>query len=165
MQDRFRKRIRLSDWDYAQSAVYMVTICIADRTHRFGKISDASEMVLNDAGRMVEQELVRIPEEFADVELDAFVVMPNHVHFLVGIRRLGNGPQVASLGSIVGAFKSRTTNRYIRGVKMGLLPQFDRHLWQRDFYETIMRNEHWANQRREYIEANPVNWRDDPEMN
>lgn len=164
MRKRFRKRIRISTWDYAQSAMYMVTICVADRTHRFGEMTERSEVQLNDAGQMVEQEILDPPGHFSNVDLDEFVVMPNHIHMLIGIRgEDGNGVPL-SLASVVGAFKSRTTNRYIRGIKMGLLPPFDRHLWQRDYYETIMRDEGWLDQRRAYIEANPANWREDPDM-
>lgn len=164
MTDRFRKRMRLASWNYANSAVYMVTVCIADRTHRLGTMTETNEVDLADAGRMVTQEILAIPGQFANVELDEFVVMPNHVHLLIGIRSYDGNRHPTSLASVVGAFKSRTTNRYIRGVKMGLLPAFDRHLWQTDYYETIMRNEQWVEQRGEYIVNNPANWREDPEM-
>lgn len=158
-----RKRMRLRDWDYAQSAVYMVTICIADRTHRLGRITDDDRVVLSDAGRMVEQELLTLSEHRSGVELDEYVVMPNHIHCLLGLNTK-NVDKSVGLAAVVGAFKSRTTNRYIRGVKMGVLPPFDRHLWQRDYFETIMRDEKWVEHRREYILANPANWRDDPDM-
>ena len=164
MTDRFRKRMRLPDWNYATSAVYMVTICIADRTYRLGTMSETNEVRLSDAGRMVQQEILNLPDRFNDVELDEFVVMPNHVHMIIGVRPSEYSSDPVSLASVVGAFKSRTTNRYIRGVKMGLLPAFDRHFWQTDYYETIMRNEQWVEQRREYIVNNPANWREDPEM-
>lgn len=164
MPERFRKRMRIATWDYSQSAIYMVTICIADRSHRLGTMTEQCEVHLNDAGRMVEQEIMHLPQQFKHVELDEFVVMPNRLHMIIGIRGTDDDLQSHSLASVVGAFKSRTTNRYIRGVKMGLLPPFDRHLWQRDYYETIMRDEKWVEQRRDYIMNNPANWREDPDM-
>lgn len=164
MTNAFRKRMRIKDWDYSQSAVYMVTICIADRSHRLGYISEGELLELNSAGRMVEQEILEMPARHAAVELDEYVVMPNHIHLLLGINTGMGHKSIVSLPQIVGELKSRTTNRYIRGVKMKLLPAFDRHLWQVDYFETIMRNEKWTEERRAYIINNPVNWRDDPEM-
>lgn len=164
MTNRFRKRIRLTDWDYSQSAVYMVTICIADRTYRLGVIDDTDEVHLSDAGKMVAQEIEALPDRHPQVELDAFVVMPNHVHMLIGLNLAVDDVKPLSLKQVVGEFKSRTTYRYIKGVKMGLLPAFSRHLWQVDYYETIMRNEKWTQERRDYILNNPSAWRDDPEM-
>lgn len=164
MTERFRKRIRIPEWDYSQAAVYMVTICIADRTHRLGTITSDDTVELSPAGRMVEQEIEALSERHRQVALDDYVVMPNHVHILLGLNLRLRDTHPLSLRSVIGEFKSRTTNRYIRGVKMGLLPSFDRHLWQIDYYETIMRDEKWTEARREYIANNPANWRDDPEM-
>lgn len=159
-----RKRMRLKEWDYSQSAVYIVTICIADRTHRLGSITEDDQVVLSDAGRMVEQEILSLPSRHPEVDLDEFVIMPNHIHLLLGLNLDLRRKATVSLSDVIGELKSRTTNRYIRGVKMGLVPRFDQHLWQVDYYETIMRNEKWTEERRAYIANNPANWQDDPDM-
>lgn len=164
MTGRYRKTIRIQEWDYSQGAVYMVTVCVADRSHRLGLISDLDTVTLSAAGRMVEQELERLDDAHRQVTLDEYVVMPNHVHFLIGLNLRLHETEQISLQRIVGEFKSRTTNRYINGVKIGVLPPFDRHLWQIGYYETIMRDSKWTEQRREYIVNNPANWREDPEM-
>lgn len=156
--------LRLPDWDYTQPAMYMITICVNDRTHRLGSIDQSDMVVLNDAGRMVTQEILNIPERFPSVTLDEFVVMPNHLHALIGLNlRLAPRSDI-HLGRVVGEFKSRTTSRYIWGVKLGLLPRFERRLWQLDYYETIMRHDRMIDERRNYIVNNPANWRDDPDM-
>ena len=155
--------LRIKNWDYSQPALYMVTIYVDDRSHRFGKMTLDSEVELSDAGKMVLQELRALPRRFNHVSLDELVIMPNHVHFLIGIN-VGDQIGTENLGRVIGAFKSRTTNRYITGIKMGLLPPFHRRLWQIDYFETIMRDEKMADARRRYIINNPANWREDPEM-
>lgn len=164
MSDRFHKNIRMTEWDYAQPAVYMDTVCVADRTHRFGSISDANEMVLNDAGRMIRQELFRVESDHPHTAIIESVVMPNHIHMLIGVSLALDGGDSCGLPDIVGGFKSRTTNRYIKGVRMGLLPPFDRKLWQEGYYETVMRNERMTEERRCYIINNPASWQNDPEI-
>lgn len=90
--------------------------------------------------------------------------MPRHVHALIGINLTLHITAPVSLTDLIGEFKSRTTNRYIRGVKLGLLPRFDGRLWQEGYYETVMRNEKMTEDRRRYIINNPAHWQDDPEM-
>ena len=164
MANGYHKNIRLKDWDYSQSAVYMITICIADRTHRLGATTEIDDVKLNSAGKMVQQEVIALPDRNEQVELDTFVIMPNHIHVIVGINLSLREIEPISLPNLVGELKSRTTNRYIKGVKMGLLPPFDKKLWQEGYYETVMRDERMTEERRQYIMNNPANWRDDPEM-
>ncbi len=165
MPTRFHKNIRMAEWDYSQSAVYMVTMCVSDRTHRFGSISDADEMYLNDAGRMILQELLRVESDHPHSTIIESVIMPNHLHMLIGISLALDVRHSSGLPDIIGGFKSHTTNRYIKGVRMGLLPPFHKKLWQEGYYETVMRNERMTEERRQYIINNPASWRHDPEMN
>lgn len=165
MPNQFHKNIRMSTWDYSQPAVYMVTICVSDRSHRFGDISDEGELALNNAGKMVRQEINNIQIHHPVAEVLEYVVMPNHVHFLVGINLTLDAPTSTGLPDMVGGFKSRTTNRYIKGIKLGLLPPFNKKLWQEGYYETVMRDERMTEERRQYIVNNPANWQRDPEMN
>lgn len=164
MSNRFHKNIRMKEWDYAQSAVYMVTICVSDRSHRFGQITDMDVLRLNDAGRMIRQEVLALEVRHSQVSIDEFVVMPNHIHLILGMNLTIDSVSPLSLIDLVGEFKSRTTNSYIKGVKMGLLPAFDKKLWQEGYYETVMRDERMTEDRRQYIVNNPANWWDDPEL-
>lgn len=154
----------MKHWDYNQAAVYMVTICATDRAHRFGGITEIDEVVLGSAGKMVQQEILALPDRYEQVVLDLFVVMPDHIHMIVGINLSIQEPEPVSLPNLIGELKSRTTNRYIKGVKLGLLPIFEKKLWQEGYYETVMRDERMTEERRQYIDNNPANWRDDPEM-
>ena len=189
-----RRSIRLKDFDYSSPGAYFVTICTNLRGQNWLGIIDREGMKTNDIGLMVEQELMKLPERFEHLEIDTFVIMPDHVHviFVVGdfvgvglVPTLGrdgtsnretqilgdfqenNDPaqrattRVAPtgnsiLGDTVGAFKSITTHRYIKGVReLGWQP-FEKRFWERNYFEHIIRNDTELEQKRNYILENPV---------
>ncbi len=119
--DRFpqRKRLRLRGFDYRTPGAYFVTICTEHRVHLFGEINDG-RMRRNGAGDMVDAVWLSLPDKFPDAQLDAFVVMPNHIHLLIWIAWLATSPPSPpenSLIDIMRWFKSLTTAKYRRGVK------------------------------------------------
>jgi len=150
-----RRSIRLSGHDYAAPYAYFVTICVQGRRCLFGAV-DSDTILLSDAGAIVRSAWEALPQRFPTIALDAYVVMPNHLH---GIVTLGETPIAGvRLGDIVGAFKSLTTNAYSFGVReRGWVP-FDQRLWQRNYYEHIIRDEADLARIRDYIEANPALW-------
>lgn len=79
-----RRSIRLKGYDYAQAGLYFITICVQDRVSLFGEIK-GGEIHLSDAGKMVEQQWLVIPERFKNVQLNEFIIMPNHFHSIVQI--------------------------------------------------------------------------------
>jgi len=83
-QIHHRRSIRLKGYDYSQAGLYFITICVQNREHLFGKIVDG-EMILNDAGKMVEKEWVDLKNRFPNIELHEFIVMPNHFHGIIQI--------------------------------------------------------------------------------
>jgi REP element-mobilizing transposase RayT len=144
-----------------------VTICTQDRQHVFGEVVDG-EMRLNDAGRMALSEWEALPRRFPTIDLDAFVIMPNHVHGIIVITQTPIGATTGAttrvaptVGDVVGAFKSITTVLYTRGVKQSGWPPFVGRLWQRNYYEHIIRDERESERIREYILNNPANWATD----
>ena len=173
-QKRHRRSIRLKGYDYSQAGAYFVTICTQNRACLFGEVVDG-KMRLNEAGRMVLVEWNALSERFPVVELDAFVVMPTHIHGIIVITNdiVGAGlvpaPERATtrvaptIGDVVGAFKSRTTVLYTRGVKQSGWATFPGRLWQRNYYEHIIRNEESLNRIRQYILNNPSRWAMDRE--
>jgi REP element-mobilizing transposase RayT len=138
-------------------------------------------MQLNDAGRMVEHWWLRLAEKFAQVVLDEHITMPNHFHGIIVFVDRRRGAPVCTpscgetdalpkkrvpLGEIVQWFKTMTTNEFIRGVKGLDWPRFERKLWQRDYFEHVIRDEKSLNNIRRYIRANPLMWpydRDNPQ--
>jgi putative transposase len=171
-----RRSIRLDDYDYSQRGAYFVTI--SSHRHRpiFGIVSDG-EMILNAVGKMIETWWWELTNKFRVLDTDAHIVMPNHFHgilMIVGadlrvcpaydIDRHNVGAHAgAPLPRIMQWFKTMTTNHYIRGAKTGAWPRFSGKLWQRNYFEHIIRSEKSLNAVREYIEANPARWSNDPE--
>jgi REP element-mobilizing transposase RayT len=133
-----------------------------------------AEMRLNDAGRMVEKWWLELNRKFPNVDTDEYRVMPNHFHGIIPITGSvgadlrvgpdGTGEHIGSpLHRIVQWFKTMTTNEYIRAVKQSRWPPFCGRLWQRNFYEHIIRNEKSLQGIREYIVNNPLQWELDRE--
>ncbi|BBM69293.1 transposase [Rhodothermus marinus] len=168
-QRHHRRSIRLKGYDYTQPGAYFVTICTHGRAPLFGDVVDW-EMRLNDMGEIVRACWHEIPDHFQHVELDAFVVMPNHVHCIVCIvdnvgathasplhasprRNKPRGPAPGSIGAIVGAFKSAVTQRINQ--RCGTPGT---SVWQRNYYEHIIRTERALNAIRRYIAENPLHW-------
>ena len=111
---------------------------------------------------MIEKYWREIPEHYPNVILDVFVIMPNHIHGILIIDNV-RVPLVGTqtVGNIIGAFKSLTTNEYICGVKNGKFPPFEKRIWQRNYYEHIIRNEQSLEKIQNYIIHNPQKWQDD----
>jgi putative transposase len=158
-----RRSIRLEGYDYTQDGAYFVTICVNGRLPLFGEIHDG-EMHPNDAGRMLETYWNALPDRFPNIEPDVFIVMPNHIHgivFLVGaplVGALSPDTQPLPLGNLLGAFKSLTTNAYIHGVKTLAWTPFETRLWQRNYFERVIRSDQELDDTRAYIQGNPLCW-------
>jgi len=179
-----RKSIRLKGYDYSQAGLYFITICVQNREYLFGKIVNA-KMELNDAGRMVATEWFKLTSRYDNIKLHEFIIMPNHFHAILEIvgatlvvaqnntvaqnnADMGNGqPQEVAptnkktIGNMVGAFQSIATVQYIRGVKNSGWEPFNGKLWQRNYYEHIIRNEKSHQNISEYIINNPAKWAND----
>jgi putative transposase len=163
--DTRRRSLRLKGYDYTRAGAYFVTICAQDKACLFGNVVDVC-VRLNDAGQMLAKLWKDIPARFAEVETDAFVVTPNHVHGIVVLPDTENAmaARVAPvLGEVVAAFKSATTVHYIRGVKTKAWPAFRGRLWQRNYYEHIVRDDKALDRIRRYIDENPAPWAFDDE--
>jgi len=193
--NRCRRSIRLREYDYSRTGAYFVTVCTQNRECLFGKIVD-EQMVLNNVGRVVVSCWENTPNMRPNVELDEFILMPNHIHAIVVITKsIGRGvlqyaptthapttqhtptiqriptnqqstqltmPTLRSpsqtIGAIIRGFKSTVTtciNKYRKtpGIK----------IWQRNYYERIIRNDDELNRIREYIVNNPAQWESDQE--
>ena len=160
-----RRSIRLRDYDYSGAGAYFVTICAVNRECLFGEVLDGS-MQPNEAGLIVEECWQTIPHHFSHIDLDEMAVMPNHIH---GIIVLTPGtacraptvesfgcPVAGSLPTIVRSFKSAVTKRINE-----LRENRGAPVWQRNYYEHVIRDENDLHSIRQYIADNPVKWADD----
>ena len=213
-----RRSIRLKGYDYSQAGLYFITICSQNRICRFGEIVTAT-MILNDAGKMVDDEWLALEDRFPNIVLHEYIIMPNHFHCIleivracpcgrpndnitgrnddivtgrpqgyaptddaqcndaetmVGTQNNDGVPKNKTIGDMMDAFKSITTVKYIRGVRAnpcgcptdikcmcGGWKPFDGKIWQRDYYEHIIRDEESYLRISEYIKNNPAKWKDD----
>lgn len=166
---------RLEVWDYSKYGYYFVTICTKNKRIYFGDVVDENTL-LNNVGEKVKEIWLEIRNQFANVELDEFVIMPNHLHGIIFISRdsigrdsinrvstkepyIKNNPMYSelSLSKIIRWFKGRTTYEIHHTL------QFSDFTWQPRYYEHIIRNEKSLQKTREYIHFNPLQWAVDEE--
>jgi REP element-mobilizing transposase RayT len=156
-----RRSIRVKGWDYRSAGLYFVTICTFLRENIFAD-ERLHEIAANAWAFIPEQEHAKY------VTLDESVVMPNHAHGIIQITvdpatpvpesdQL-RGPLAGSLGAIVGNYKMRVTKRVKAMLKV---TGSDFKVWQRGYWERIIRNERELNATREYIRKNPLRWAED----
>ena len=164
---RKRKQLRLKGYNYSQNGYYFVTICSESRGNIFGKIIEGT-MEANSLGKSVAECLSQIPKHFPFVIVDEYVVMPNNVHAIIQINNInvgannysplpkGKRPNGTSmtLGSIIRGFKKGV-------VKIARNKNFIHKLWQRNYYEHIIRSDDELQEIRKYIADNPKNWKKD----
>ena len=147
MREKDRKRMRLRDFDYSSEGAYFLTLCLQKKLSLFEN---------HQAKEMVEKWIVEIENKYENVTVDCYVVMEDHVHMILFITE---GNQI-SLSEIMKWFKTMTTNEYIRGVRDRVYEPFEKKLWQRSFYDHIIRNDEDLNEKREYVMNNPAKKRE-----
>ena len=147
-----RKSPRLQGYDYSSEGAYFVTICTHQKRHIFGHI-EQQKMTLNSHGIIASNIWLEIPQHFPSVALDAFVIMPNHVHGIVLLST--TRPHSPKLGTVIGSYKSAVT-RLIR-------KQTPEHLtiWQASYHDHIIRNDKSYHRIRNYVLTNPELWQED----
>ena len=151
-----RKRVRLQQFDYSGAGAYFVTVCTQGRRCILSDITVGEGLAppvcrLTAAGRVVENEILSITERYPNIGIAKYVIMPNHVHMIVQIRSEAGGASPSpTLADVVRVIKSLSTR------KSGL-----KTLWQRSFYEHVIRNDHDYEETWNYIESNPVKWAED----
>ena len=162
-----RRSTRLQGYDYAEAGIYFVTLCTVDRECLFGEIIGES-MQPSRAGDIVQEVWLRSPTLRSEIALDAMVIMPNHLHGIVIIQTVGAtgrsplqpvpGPAKRSLGALIAGFKAATTKRINAWRGTPGSP-----VWQRNYYDRIIRDEDELWRIREYIANNPAQWAVDRE--
>ncbi len=175
-----RRTIRLKGYDYSQAGIYFITICTYKREHLFGKIQDG-KMILNECGQIAWNEWMKTPQLRPHIELDAFVVMPNHIHGIIIINSSNackgglhppdeNGQSDMDNGRMQSAptGTSQTVGAIVRGYKSAVTRQINLlhnasgiSVWHRNYYEHIIRNNSAYENIAEYIRNNPSRWNDD----
>ena len=150
-----RKLTRLKDFDYSTAGAHFITICTKDRKMLFAPVGADSI-----SARMVKRTFLKTIEQYNGVDSPIYVVMPNHFHAIITISRadIESAPTVSE---IVQSFKRYSTVEYTKMVKEGILPPYDKQIWQRSFYDHIIRNRDDYNEIFKYIYENPIRWKYD----
>jgi len=155
-----RKPQRLKGYDYSQNNAYFITICTQNRLHLLGGIVNET-VELSDAGKMAEERFLNIAKD-TEVNIEKYVFMPNHIHAIVLIDHNGTTQgSFPTVSEMVQRFKTITTKLYIDGVKSGVYPPFEKKIWQKSFYDHIIRNEKSYLDVWQYIDENPLKWQED----
>lgn len=175
-----RKSIRLKNYDYSQPGLYFITISIKDKLCLFWKIQQ-DILTLFDSGKMIEKYWLNLEKQYNCIVLHEYVVMPNHFHGIIEIVQWWVDEKLSSdrvntrftptwwkfiynktsISSIIQWFKSKTTLEYIKNVKNNNWTCFNKKLWQKNYYEHIIRDEKQLYKITKYINENPVKWDED----
>lgn len=149
-----RKNIRLQGYDYNQNGAYFITICVKDMHEMLGKIDVGANCVrpqLSEIGGAVDDEILMLSDIYENVNVDKYVVMPNHVHMIITIDLADNGrTQFAP-----------TISRVIKQFKGSITKKIGFSIWQKSFHDHIIRNEQEYQKIWQYIDENPAKWSED----
>jgi len=166
---KIKRQYRLPDWDYSGQGYYFVTICTKDRVDCFGEIKN-DKMELSYIGRFIRQQWMNLSDDEYNINIDEYVVMPNHLHGIIAINKkrknlignsmnristtkIKNNPMLiehVTLGGLIRQYKARTkywVNRLQNDVDFS---------WQSKFYDRIIRDDNELNEIRKYIRNNPL---------
>ncbi len=152
MERLHRKDIRLSGYDYSTPNGYFITICTRDKKHLFWEVgASCARPVLSHYGEIVSEELLHLSTAYPSVELNKAVIMPNHVHMIIVIKsgESGRAQLAPTVSRIIQQFKGAITKRI--GIP----------IWQKGFYDHIIRNEPYYLRIWQYIDTNPAKWEED----
>ena len=182
-----RKSIRLKGYDYSKEGLYFITICTQNREHLFGEITVGAgfsrpdtdtKIKLNNIGEIIENEFLNLIKKYQNINLHEYIIMPNHFHCIIEIvsysvgnnentektwwenlEKTGRENPAPTIGNIIGYFKYQTTKIYneIMDIKNDKFLK----IWQRNYYEHIIRNEETYLKISNYIINNPLNWKED----
>ena len=156
---RSRKPIRLENFDYSQNGAYFVTVCTKDRRKVLSNIVGEGFPLpkLLPYGKIVDDVIKEIPQKYNCVEIDKYIIMPDHVHLLISITEIGGrGDPSPTIETVMGWFKYKATKKINQATG-----NVGEKVFQRSFFDHIIRNENDYREIWEYIENNPANWKKD----
>ena len=169
-----RRSIRIKNYDYSKNGYYFITICSKDRECIFGNLNVgallacAQNMIeLSNAGKILDKHWNNIPNQFENVILDEYIIMPNHIHGIIIIDKdrahdkdRAQASSAPTIGKIMRSFKSKSAMEYLKHIQNNDF-NLSRKIWQRNYYEHIIRDDNELEKIREYIVNNPYKWDED----
>ena len=166
-----RKSARLKEWDYSRKGAYYITICSHERKRIFGSIKNGM-MYLNEYGNIVNNEWIKSTRIRNEITLDAYQIMPNHLHAIIFINTCVGANGHSPLRNVFGAgfnkqkyMRPKSLSSLVAGFKPPVKIKINKarntpgkKVWQRSFYDRVIRDEGELNRIREYIIYNPMKW-------
>ena len=155
-----RHSLRLKGYDYSQTGAYFVTIACDQHRCLFGSIQD-TQMQCNHLGKLIEQHWLSLPEHFPFIALDQYVVMPNHFHAILWLNPKHPHPNTETFGKPTKNSLPTIIRSFKAGVTRESRTQFanaELKIWQRNYWEKVIRDENELNHIRQYIQNNPLKW-------
>ncbi|MBQ8769354.1 MAG: transposase [Oscillospiraceae bacterium] len=147
-----RKPNRLQDYDYSQNGAYFVTICTQERRRILSYIVGDGFPVPKPTGIIAEKYVLQIPKKYPSVSIDRYIIMPDHIHILLRLDG-GTGDPSPTIGTVIGWYKYQVTKEYHLKINTA-----EEKLFQRSYYDHIIRNQRDYDEIWEYIENNPLKW-------
>ena len=152
-EDNKRKAMRLRNYDYSSNGAYFITVCVKDMKRVLSDVVGADDLGspqirLTKYGRIVENNILKMNGIYSNVNVDTYVVMPNHIHFILSVT---NGAPGSSP-------PTNTVSKFVTALKKFTNKEIGKKIWQRGFYDHIIRNDEDYNVRSRYIEENPAKW-------
>lgn len=150
-----RKNIRLRNYDYSQAGYYFITICSKDKQNIFWNVGATcgrqfNNLPLSEIGKTIDLEINRISSIYENVEINKYIIMPNHIHMIIILHNENGRSKTAP-----------TLSRIIQQFKGSISKQSGFSVWQKSFYDRVIRNEQEYIRIYEYIEINPMKWEED----
>ena len=164
-----RKSLRMKYYDYSSNGMYFITICAYDKQHIFGRITDG-KMHLSTIGKIAEEEIIFANKRRKDhfIEITKYVIMPNHIHMIIDIYKPDffrkykqedfGKPGKEAVSSVVRSYKSAVTKR-VHEISDGINIPYN--VWQGRYFDNVIRNEEALEKICNYIETNPLLWKED----
>ena len=156
-----RKDNRLRDFDYSQNGAYFVTVCVKDMKCVLGTVKNVGAddlgspyVVLSEYGQIVERNILKMNSIYSDIQAVSFVIMPNHLHILLSIQ----SDSLFEKGAPRSSPPTNTLSKYVTALKKFTNKQIGSNIWQRSYYDHIIRNEEDYLLHMQYIEENPKKW-------
>ena len=153
MELQNRKNIRIPDFDYGQNGAYFITICAKDRNKIFwsnvgADIIRPKDITLSDVGKIAEQGILQTEKHYSNIKIEKYVIMPDHIHFILVVdnNQIGRMVSAPTVSTIIGSMKRWVSK------------QVGEPIWQKSFYDHVIRNQNDYNEIWEYIDNNPKKW-------
>ena len=156
-----RKEIRLKEYDYSTDGAYFVTVCTKDKRHILSTICvgggalDAPIVKLTEIGKSIENNIVRMNDLYENIEVSDYVIMPNHIHLIIKVKDNGRS------GAPAPTRANARVPRYVSTLKRFVNKEHKCNVWQRSYYDHIIRDDADYIEKAEYIVNNTEKWLDD----